>query len=271
MRIKILLFNIFGWMFSSLVFSQELIQIIHTNGNKSYKGVDVKVTGSGRVDSLKYCNDDTWPYYIGYNSGAAKAGDGSYSFNFSVPVKEVVINLSALSHSEGSYSEEARIWINDQPYKVKAGGEKNSCGEPMVIITPEGFIRPCKNCTGSGINGIRITGNITMVKIECNIQLGEPMGFVAAIFIRPGKINQEFETSVEENASGEGKEIHIKGNNLNEAGITVKDQSGYTMPLLFRKNENTCIILDARDFQPGTYNIEIKLNGVSSTQQVLIP
>lgn len=271
MKLKLLLFQLSCWITICSIQSQELIQIIHTNGNKQYNGVEVSVTSSGRVDSLKYCNNDTWPYYIGYNSGAAKAGDGSYTFSFSTPVKEVVINLSALSHSEGSYSEEARIWVNDQPYKVRPGGEKNSCGEPLIIITPEGFIRPCKNCTGAGVNGIKINGPISKVKIECNIQLGEPMGFVAAMFFKPGKANLEITTTVEENASGSGKEIHIKGNQLNEAEILVKDSNGNIMPLLFRKNENLYIIIDAIDFPSGTYNIEIKLNGISSTQQVLIP
>lgn len=253
------------------LFGQDFIQIIHTSGSKDYAGVLVNITSHGKVDSLSYCNNDTWPFYLGYNSGAGKAGEGYYHFEFSAPLKEVMINLSALSHSEGTYSEEARIWVNDQPYRLKSLGVKNSCNEPLTIITPEGFIRPCKNCSGSGMNGIKINGPITSVRIESKILLGEPMGFVASLYIRPGKSDIDCVAALNENASGEGKELSLTMNNAQDAQITIKNSLDEFMPLLYRKNEKTLVILDVADYPSGTYKIEIKLNGKTTIQNILIP
>ncbi len=260
--------------FLSPIHAQSLQQITHLRGVKDYNGVKVTVTSAGKTDSLQYCGTDTWPYYVGYNSINSGCADGSFTFSFSTPVKEVVLNLSALSHSDGTYNEEARIFVNGRHYMVKTLGKSNSCGEGECVVTPEGNIRPCNNCTGSGSNGIKIKGPINSITIECNIILGEPMGFVASVFMGPKAKDEitlnSYTASFVESAAGDGRELVIESPELQNAEISIKDASGNPVTIRYRSIEPTKIIIDASEFNAGEYWLEIKLNGVVEKQKLFI-
>src|SRR5258705_3980384 len=101
-HLSFLFFCILG---SSMMNAQKLSKVDHISGPKLINGINVNVTSKGQIETLQYCGDDTGPYYLGYNYANPKCGDGSYTFNFSQPVSEIVVNVAALSHS-GSYDEE---------------------------------------------------------------------------------------------------------------------------------------------------------------------
>lgn len=246
-------------------------RILHLRGTQVINGISVKVSKSGRVDSLHYCGEDTGPYYVGYNYVNSAADDGSYTFTFSKPVDEIMINLAAMSHSS-SYGEEARIYINGAHYRFTKVGTNNSCGEDLCIITREGDISPCANCSGSGTNGIKIKGPITTLTIEAHIILGQPMGFVAGVWMA-GKGEEEtlknYKAALSENAAGIGKELVIEGN-LQNAEINLKDSNQNPVTIHYRSIEKNKILIDASELEPGEYMLEIKQNNQTEKQKLLV-
>jgi hypothetical protein len=262
-----LLVSLFGY---SIVDAQQPIRIEHIKGTRTVQGIGVKVTKTGQADSLYYCGEDTGPYYLGYNYGNPKAGDGSYTFTFSKPVDEVIINLAALSHSY-TYGEEARIYINGQHYKVPKIGSSNSCAESLSIITVEGDIRPCLNCSGSGTNGIKIKGPITTLTIEAHILNGEPMGFVVGVWMvgKAAETNNmaSYQVTWGENPAGTGQELVIEGN-IYHAEIQLKNSLGELVNLSYKQTLANKLVIDASEIPPGEYILEIKRDHKTEQQKI---
>jgi hypothetical protein len=247
--------------FSNSLYAQQLQRILHLRGTKTINGIGVTVTKTGKADSLHYCGEDTGPYYVGYNYANTGAADGSYTFTFSKPVDEIVLNLAAMSHSTGTYAEEARIFVNGAHYRFTKLGTSNNCGETMAIITREGDISPCANCTGSGTNGVKIKGPITTITVECNILSGEPMGFVVGVWMS-GKASDNmvsYKTNLTESDAGEGKELLITGP-LENANIVIKDSQGNPMAITFRTKEKSRLTINISEWPKGDYILEIEQN-----------
>jgi len=251
--------------------AQNLQRINFIQGTKKINGIDVTVKGSGQVDSLQYCGDDTGPFYLGYNYANPVCGTGSYTFTFSKPITEVVVNLSALSHSS-SYDEECRFYVNGVHAEVKMLGKNNSCGEGLCIITNEGNIIPCRDCSGSGVNGLRFKGSITSFTIECKIISGVPMGFVAGLWVDAKPTKEEstltnYALKFEESTAGANQLIVIEGDLIN-AVITIKDLNGREFPLFYRTIEPNKMVLDLGDLRKGEYILEIKNGNKTETQKI---
>jgi hypothetical protein len=243
------------------LYTQQLQRILHLHGTKTINGIGVTVTKSGKADSLHYCGEDTGPYYVGYNYANTGAADGSYTFTFSKPVDEIVLNLAAMSHSTNSYGEEARIFVNGAHYRFTKLGSLNNCGESMAIITRDGDISPCANCSGSGTNGVRIKGPITTITVECNILSGEPMGFVVGVWMS-GKSNDNmvsYKTNLIESDAGEGRELVITGP-VENATVIIKDANGNPLPVVYKTKGKTKLVINASEWISGDYTIEIKQN-----------
>jgi hypothetical protein len=259
--------------FQSFAYSQSLQRIEHLRGTKQINGIKVTVSGKGQVDSLHYCGEDGGPFYLGYNYAKPHCGDGTYTINFSEPVSELVINLSALSHSN-SYDEEARFYVNGVRVQIKTPGTKNGCGEGLCIITSEGNILPCRDCSGSGMNGIKISGPITTFTIECKIVNGEPMGFVAGIWMnaKPAVVENtlvNYSYKFEESAAGAAKLLVLEGN-FENAELSIKDKNGMKYPLFYRSVETNKIVLDLGDLRRGEFILEIKNGAQIENQKILI-
>ncbi len=256
----------------SSILNAQLEKIDHLSGSKLIKGINVSVSAKGQTETLQYCGDDTGPYYLGYNYANPKCGDGSYTFNFSQPVNEIVVNLSALSHSN-SYDEEARFYINGNHVKVDRIGTQNGCGEGLCTITSEGNILPCRDCSGSGVNGLKFKGPITSFTIECNIVSGEPMGFVAGVWFNAKPVTNEvtlvnYSLKLEESSAGPAKLAVIEGD-LENAILTITDKNGMKYPLFYRTVEKNRIVLDLCDLRKGEFNLEIR-NGTQIENQKLL-
>jgi hypothetical protein len=259
-------------LFYTSLNAQEPVRIVHIKGSRTINGINVKVTKTGKADSLHYCGEDTGPYYLGYNYTSPSAGDGSYTFSFSKPVDEVIINLAALSHSS-SYGEEARIFVNGVHYKVPKIGRNNSCGESLSIISAEGDIRPCLNCSGSGTNGIKIKGPITTLTVEAKILNGEPMGFVIGVWMI-GKATEtnglvSYQAQLAENPAGTGKELIIEGNVLN-ATVKLKDSLGAELSIRYLSIQNNRLVMDASEWIPGEYTLEIKRDNTTEQEKITV-
>ena len=260
-----------AWM--SLVYSQKLEQITFLHGSKTINGIKVSVKGEGQVDSLQYCGEDTWPFYLGYNYKNPECGDGTYTIKFSQPVSEIVVNLSAMSHSD-SYDEECIFYINGQKVKVGKLGTNNGCGEGLAILTNEGTILPCRNCCGSGVNGLKFKGPISTFAIECKILLGAPMGFVASVWFNSKPMADEntlvnYSLKYEESTAGDGRLAVIEGD-LENAELTIRDKNGSLNPLFYRCIEKNKIVLDLGDLRKGEYLLEIKNGGKVESQKIFI-
>lgn len=256
---SILFLLLFSMMAS--IHSQQLTRIRHLSGTQVINGIGVTVTQSGKVEELQYCGDDTGPYYLGYNYSSPGAGDGSYTFTFTKPVDEIVLNLAAMSHTSGSYGEQAKVYVNGVHYVFTSLGTLNNCGEQMAIITREGDISPCAECTGSGTNGVKIKGPITSIKIEGDIIFGEPNGFVVGVWMS-GKANDamvSYKADLGESAAGEGKELYITGP-LENAKVVIKDANGNPLSITYRTIEKSKLVINASEWPSGEYILEIEQN-----------
>ncbi len=256
---------------TSLIHSQGLTMLKHLKGTRTINGVKVTVTQEGFVDSLYYCGDDTGPYFAGNDYSRSCCQTGSYIFTFSQPIKEVYLNISALSTSD-SYDEEAQIFVNGVHYKLTNAGEDSGC-EPMAIISEDGNLRPCNGCTGSGSDRIKIEGPITTLKVSCVINLGQPQGMVFGVYM--GKPIENYDNTLVnytatfgENASG--RELLIESSQLEHAIISLKNKNGYTIPIHYRSIELNRIVIDASDLAKGEYLLEINLNDEIEKQKLFI-
>lgn len=255
------------------VHTQNLERINHIRGTKKINGLMVTVQGKGQVDSLQYCGDDTGPFYLGYNYSNPECGKGSYTFTFSKPVNEIVVNLSALSHSS-TYDEECRFYINGVHAEVKTIGKNNGCGEGLCNINSEGNILPCRDCTGSGVVGLKFTGPITTFTVECIIISGVPMGFVAGVWFDAKPVKEEitlvdYSLKMEETSAGNNKLAIIEGD-FSNAIITIKDTNGREYPLFYRSVDANKIVLDLGDLRRGEFILEIKSGNKTETQKIII-
>ena len=252
--------------------AQKTDRLRHLSGTRTINGIQVTVTQEGAVDSLTYCGDDTGPYFVGNDYSGLGNITGSYIFTFTQPVKEVFLNIAALSVSD-TYSEEVQIYVNGSHYFVTDIGHDSGC-EPMPIISAEGNIRPCNSCTGSGADKIKIKGPITTLKVTCKILKGEPQGMVMGVYMGEKAKDEitntlvNYTATIGENAAG--KELLIESNQLENAVITLKNSNGYIIALHYRIIEANRIIIDASDLVKGEYFLEINLNDEIEKQRLLI-
>lgn len=156
-------------------------KVSHLTGTKTINGVKVTVTNSGVVDSnVSYC-DATSPYFIGWNYGLSNSGTGSYTFTFSPAIREATLNFSGIS-STGSDTEEVVIIVNGKVYPIKKVGTDNGC-DPLGVLTSEGAIGACQDCSVAGWNGTKVKGKISKLTVRDVVVSGSPAGAIFSLFI----------------------------------------------------------------------------------------
>ena len=169
---------------AALSFGQCTYQVTHLEGEMDVNGVMITVTTEGAVDQNSgYCLQ-TLPYFIGYNYALNEHATGSYTFNFSPPVSMVTLNFSGISVSSvgDGHIEEVQLYINGSHYAIPNPGALNGC-DPMAVLTPEGNIRACEECTLSGWSGTTIEGPISSLKVTDSVLIGLPGGTIFSLFI----------------------------------------------------------------------------------------
>jgi len=154
------------------------IKIEHTSGTATVGcGTAVTVTSDGYATSILQGPMCLYgPYRVGYQNIP-----GSYTFSFSLPVQEVVIDVQFLDNYPGLILEEMAVEVNGAFYPLPSPGMPDGCNEPAMlsatgtVIAPPGKVGSSKNIT--------ITGSITSIKVSDIVVLGNPHGFAFNFFV----------------------------------------------------------------------------------------
>jgi hypothetical protein len=160
--------------------AQCAVQVLHTSGTQVYGGTAVTVTQSGLVDVNNVYCADTRPFMIGYEAGFG-SGTGAYHFTFDPPLDSARLNVSGVSGSFG-HQEEVWLYVNGAHYAIPEPGSPQGC-DPMAVLTPNGNIGPCINCTVSGWGGTVIPGPITTFTVLDTVLSGTPAGAIFSLFM----------------------------------------------------------------------------------------
>ncbi len=178
---KLALLTIFVTLNVVMLFSQCTNQVMHMEGTMSVNGILVTVNSTGFVDfNTGYC-PTTLPYFVGYNYNLMSSGNGTFSFSFSPPVSAATLNFSGISNNSGG-SEEVRVYVNGDHFAIPAPGTSNGCDD-LAVLTSQGNIAGCQNCTVSGWMGTDISGPVYTLMVEDTVMLGEPAGAIFSLFI----------------------------------------------------------------------------------------
>ncbi|MBD3636237.1 MAG: T9SS type A sorting domain-containing protein [Crocinitomicaceae bacterium] len=251
-------------------FAQPNLQVSYTTGTDKVGNVQVKVKSKGTVNiNGSYCSQSQ-PYHIGGNK--VGVGDGSYIFEFSPAVSSVKLNFSALSDSEGAYSEIVSIKVNGKQYRVKKAGKENSCDD-LAVVSPEGYIAPCKGCPGSGWVDMVIEGPIETLEIKDSVVFGSPEGSLFSLFIEDTKSKPVELKSVRAirvlHINGDPEHVRIIGIPTNGAELIVYDSSGNEIKKMAQSITNYTPI-DVSGLPKGTYVFRIKSSEFNETRKVVI-
>jgi gliding motility-associated-like protein len=228
-------------------------QVTHLSGTQTVGCTEITVTSTTPYSGsyFGYCDQSTQPYYIGQDVQSGISGDGSFTFTFNPPVSAATLNFSAISNDEGGlFNEMVVLYVNGSHYAVPAVGTPNGC-EPLSEITPEGNI--AGPGSGTGFNGLTITGPITTLTVKDSVTLGMPAGDLFSLFICSSPNNFSIElgndTTVCEGA------IIILDPDSGNAALTWED--GSTGPTF----EVTA---------SGTYSVEGVLDGCGASDSITV-
>jgi hypothetical protein len=245
------------------VFSQPLQRVTHTTGTQMINDINVTVTSKGMIANLgrpTYCDGNTGPYYMGYNTRDYSCATGSYTFTFNPPVAFVNLNFSGLSTSE-HYDEEAIIEVNGHHYPLTEMGKSNNC-EDLAALNKSGNLTGCNDCSASGTNGIKVEGPIYTLTITDSVLFGEPAGILFGIWMSYVSLEVDLGSKVcaykKESASGSA--LIIEGNEVDLKLISVSGPTG-EKSLYYSYSQDPAISIDITTFTKGAeYTFEFLVN-----------
>jgi hypothetical protein len=180
MKMKILLFVLFGFFFSNL-YSQCLYSVNHTSGSKIINGINVNVTSTGFVDTNTVYCINTKPYFIGFKWSTGSAQNGAYSFQFDPPVKSISLNFGGVSNNAANL-EIVKLYVNGVHYPILNKGKLNGC-DTLADLTSDGNIIGCNNCGLSGWKETVVNGSISSITVFDSVIKGNPGGAIFSLFI----------------------------------------------------------------------------------------
>lgn len=156
-------------------------QVTHLIGTQLVGVTSIAVSVTGTTDSDSgYCTE-TFPYFIGYNYTTNTSATGSYTFQFNPPIDSATFNVSGISQ-DVSNAEEVWLYVNGAHYTIPVPGLPQAC-DPMAVLTPNGDIAACSNCSVSGWGGTTIPGPITTLTVLDTVLMGMPAGSIFSLFI----------------------------------------------------------------------------------------
>lgn len=156
-------------------------QVTHISGSQIIGGINVTVGSIDTVDvNTVYCTETT-PYIVGYDNDDG-SGTGSYTFTFAPAIEGASLNASGISEALATHLEHMRLFINGAHYAVPAPGVALSC-DAFGVVTPDGDLGPCSNCSVSGMGQILLPGPISSLTVQDTVLLGEPGGAIFSLFI----------------------------------------------------------------------------------------
>ncbi|MEO8068245.1 MAG: T9SS type A sorting domain-containing protein [Flavobacteriales bacterium] len=243
-------------------------QVTNTLGTAVVDGTDVTVTSAGVVDvNSVYCAE-TFPYFIGYGTGSGSAG--SYTFAFNPAIASAMINVSGISQ-DANNAEEVRLFVNGAHYSIPAPGLPQTC-DPMAVLTANGDIAACTNCSVSGWGGTPIPGPITTLTVQDTILLGAPAGAIFSLFIcAHGEtgLGSETEGSLGKPYPNPATD-HITLHGIDaRASVRLFDARGSRVPVnISNASGNLSIGLGA--VPPGIYSLQVQSDAGTVVHRVVV-
>jgi hypothetical protein len=156
-------------------------QVSHLSGTQTVGLAQVTVSSTGTVDANDtYCLE-TFPYFIGYSYGSGTSATGSYTFQFNPPIDSAMLNVSGTSQTNADI-EEVWLYVNGAHYAIPEPGVPQTC-DAMAVLTAEGNIAACANCSVSGWGGTVIPGPISTLTVQDTVLSGIPAGSIFSLFI----------------------------------------------------------------------------------------
>ncbi|UKN03381.1 hypothetical protein K6119_07610 [Paracrocinitomix mangrovi] len=178
---KTLFISTFVLFLPQLMLGQCDLKVTHLKGTQTIGHTTVKVSSDGMVDqNSDYC-DLTSPYFIGYNYATTQSGDGYYEFSFEPAIQKASLNFSGTSATTGG-EEEISVWVNGDHYKFSKKGSLMDCN-PEAIITKNGNLGACENCSVAGWKDVTIEGPIQTLRIKDTLISGMAAGSIFSLFI----------------------------------------------------------------------------------------
>lgn len=254
--------------------AQSPYQVTHITGTQIVNGISITVIHRGKIailDDLSYCEGQTGPYYFGYSYLDGQSRNGSYSFTFDPPVKEITINITGLS-GDNNNMEEVKFFINETHYPIPVIGTKISC-EELAVLTPKGNVRPCRGCSISGWKGTKIEGPITNLTVSDSILSGDPAGSLIALYIGDPDLSNTIYSTINKIKMREvaaGKGIIIASNFFLNSSLTLKDKSENLVNFNYYQMDEQRICIEAKDIAKGIYVLEIKTGEEVDRQKLII-
>jgi len=243
--------------------AQPQQRVSHTTGTQRINDINVSVTSKGMVPLLKpgnFCNRDVGPYYLGYNTTTYECATGSYTFTFDPPVAFVTLNFEGLSSSK-DYHEEVMIYVNGHHYIVAEQGVKTPC-EPLAVITINGNITGCNECSSSGWNGTHIEGPIYTLTVTDSVIYGEPAGVVFGMYLSYVSLQEDLgaKVSAYKKESASGSALILEAQELDLKLLSVSDTKG-VKDVYYNYSNHPSILIDLANFTSGEeYTFELMVN-----------
>ncbi len=264
---------LFLFGFFSMTHGQILQRVNHLSGSQKINDITVDVTSKGQTAIMwdkKYCNGETGPYFIGYNTVDYSCSNGSYTFSFSPPVSEVKLNFTGLSYSD-KYYEEMILYVNGEHYKIKEAGVMNSC-EPLAILSPDGNVAGCNECSTSGWNDTRIKGPIYTLTVMDSVFKGEPAGALFALYI--GYVSLEVDLGSKVRAykkpSAAGESLIIEADSVDLKLVSIQNPKGEKTDY-HSYSDFPYISINISEFAKGEeYTFEFKVNDMLISKKIII-
>jgi hypothetical protein len=263
-RVRSILTCIVAVLLCQLISAQAQQKVSHLNGTQRINDIDVTVTSKGLISILRpgnYCNREAGPYYLGYNTSTYHCATGSYTFTFNPPVAFVTLNFEGLSSSV-HYYEEVMIDVNGHHYPITEAGFKTPC-EPKCIITPNGNLTGCNECSSSGWNGSHIEGPIYTLTVTDSVIMGEPAGVIFGLYLSYVSLEQDLGSKVctYKKESAAGSTLIIEGNDSVEVKlVSISDAKGIK-ETYHNYSQDPFITVDLAGYTPGEeYTFEMWVN-----------
>ena len=254
------------------VFCQCPNQVSNLSGTSIVNNIEVSVTGSGIFDSDTGCESAS-PYYIG-GTMAGLNGSGSYTFNFFPAINYASLNFAGISSSQfWGADEEVQLTVNGLHYAIQTPGNTNTCGEPLSVLTAEGNIGGCSECSISGWQTTVINGPIYTLTVRNETLSGFPYGSVFSLYICDDALtNVEFiEQKITFLPNPFSHQAKLQTNiDLNNSTVKLYNLYGQIVEQISNVSGNS-VIIERGSLQSGTYILKVILDGeILITQKVII-
>ena len=246
-------------------------QVLHSGGSQAVGATAVVVSSSGTVDvNTDYCQE-TFPYFVGYDYGTASSGTGEYTFQFNPPVDGVMLNFSGLSR-DPSNAEEIWLYVNGNHYAIPEAGDQQVC-DALAVLTPEGNIAACANCSVSGWGGTLIPGPISTLTVQDTVLIGAPAGAIFSLFlcgsggIGVGELNSAFAAHPYPQPAQDAIYLDLSGSA--NAQVLLYDANGKLVSSTMATLSNTVRVSTA-DLPDGIYSLRVQQGDALTVHRIVV-